>query len=148
MDAASWRKAAEMAAQQTTSITDSKQLETLPLSHLLVDDSGPPQVEYCTDNPLAISTPRTLSTPQALTANTELDRQIIPGIANKLYPSFATNDDLYTDPLGQQETMANTVTDELDKYLQQATQKHKSELNYFENINTQTTSTPQQLKIF
>ena len=50
MDTASWRKAAEMAAQQTASITDSKQLETLPLSHLPIDDSGLPQVDYYTDN--------------------------------------------------------------------------------------------------
>ena len=125
MDAASWRKDAEMAAQQATSITDSKQLKTLPLSHLSVDESGPPQVEYGTDNPLAISTPRTLPAPQVSTANTESDRQIIPGIANKLYPSFSPDDDLYTNSIGQHETMANTVTDELDKYLQQATQKHK-----------------------
>ena len=58
MNATSWRKAADMAAQQAAAITDSKQLETLPLSQLSVDDSGPPQVNYGTDNPLASSTPR------------------------------------------------------------------------------------------
>ena len=56
MDAASGRKATEMAAQQTAPPTDSKQLETLPLSHLSIDDSGPPQVDYYPDNPLKTRT--------------------------------------------------------------------------------------------
>ena len=47
----------DMAAQQVPATVDSKQLETLPLSQLSVDDSGPPQVTYGTDNPLAASTP-------------------------------------------------------------------------------------------
>ena len=57
MNATSWRKAVDMAAQQVPATVDSKQLETLPLSQLSVDDSGPPQVTYGTDNPLAASTP-------------------------------------------------------------------------------------------
>ena len=93
MNATSWRKAADMAAQQPAAITDSKQLETLLLSQLSVDDSGPPQVNYDTDNPLASSTPRTSVASQISNINTEPDIQIIPGISNKLYPSFVTEDD-------------------------------------------------------
>ena len=57
MNAASWKKAADMAAQQATATMDSQQLEALPLSQLSVDDSGPPQVTYDADNPLVASTP-------------------------------------------------------------------------------------------
>ena len=57
MNAASWKKAADMAAQQAAATMDSQQLQALPLSQLPVDDSGPPQVNYGTDNPLAASTP-------------------------------------------------------------------------------------------
>ena len=73
---------------------DSQQLESLPLNQLSVDNSGPPQVTYETDNPLAASTLQTSSVPHILTANTKHDRQIIPGIPHKLYPSFTTKGDI------------------------------------------------------
>ena len=123
MNVASWKQAVDMAAQQAAATTDSKQLETLPLSQLSVDDSGPPQANYGTDNTLAASTPQTSLASHISTANTEHDRQIIPEIPDKLYPSFTTEGDMYTCPPAEHETMANTVTKELDKYLQQATQK-------------------------
>ena len=66
MNASSWRKAADLIAQgtqanqqvQTAATADSSQLESLPFSTLSADDSGPPQVNYGTDQPLAASTPR------------------------------------------------------------------------------------------
>ena len=42
--------------------------------------------------------------------------------------------------------MSNSVTSELDKYLQQAAQKRESEHNYFKNIDPQDTLTPTQSK--
>ena len=42
MNAASWKKAADMAAQQAAATMQSQQLETLPLRQLSVDDSGRP----------------------------------------------------------------------------------------------------------
>ena len=75
-----------MAAQQAAAITDSKQLETLQLSQLSVDDSGPPQVNYGTDNPLASSTPRTSVASQISAANMKHDRQIISGISKNYTP--------------------------------------------------------------
>ena len=87
MNAASWRKAADMAVQQAAAITDSKKLETLPLSQLSVDNSGPPQVNYGIDNPLAVSTPRTSAAPQVSTTNTESEpgdnKQTIPLICHR-----------------------------------------------------------------
>ena len=65
MNASSWRKAADLIAQGTTvnpqeqaaAMTESKQLESLPLSALSADDSRPPQVIYNSQQPLATSTP-------------------------------------------------------------------------------------------
>ena len=70
MNASSWRKAADLVAQgtqanqqvQAAATVDSSQLESFSLSSLAVDDSGPPQVNYGTEQPIAASTPRASST--------------------------------------------------------------------------------------
>ena len=43
---------------QAVATVDSSQLESFPLSSLAADDSSPPQVNYGTEQPLAVSTPR------------------------------------------------------------------------------------------
>ena len=66
MNASSWRKAADLVAQatpanlqvQAAAMAESQQLESLPLSALSVDYSGPPQVTYDSQQPIATSTPR------------------------------------------------------------------------------------------
>ena len=66
MNASSWRKAADLIAQgtqanqqvQAAATADSSQLESFILSSLSANDSGPPQVNYGTEQPLAASTPR------------------------------------------------------------------------------------------
>ena len=66
MNASSWRKAADLVAHvtpdkpqlQAAATTELKQLESLPLSALSVDDSSPPQVTYDSQQPIATSTPR------------------------------------------------------------------------------------------
>ena len=70
MNASSWRKAVDLIAQgtqanqqvQAVSTADSSQLENFPFSALSANDSGPPQVNYGTEQPLAASTPRASST--------------------------------------------------------------------------------------
>ena len=70
MNASSWRKAADLIAQgtqpnqqvQTAATTDSSKLESLPLSALSNNDSSPLQVNYGTEQPLTVSTPRANST--------------------------------------------------------------------------------------
>ena len=70
MNASSWRKAADLVAQETqanqqvqvAATADSSQLDSLSLSSLAADDSGPPQVNYDTEQPLTASTPRASST--------------------------------------------------------------------------------------
>ena len=70
MNVSSWRKAADLIAQetqanqqvQTAATADSSKLESFPLSALSADDSSPPQVNYGTEQPLAVSTPRANAT--------------------------------------------------------------------------------------
>ena len=74
MNASSWRKAVDLVAQgtqanqqvQAAATAESKQLESLPLSALSAEDSGPPQVTYGSEQPLTTSTPRAIltSTPE------------------------------------------------------------------------------------
>ena len=70
MNVSSCRKAADLIAQgtqanqqiQAAATADSSQLETFSPSALSADDSGPPQVNYGTEQPLTVSTPRASST--------------------------------------------------------------------------------------
>ena len=70
MNASSWRKAADLIAQgtqanqqvQAAATAASSQLESFSLTSLAADNSGPPQVNYGTEQPLATSTPRASST--------------------------------------------------------------------------------------
>ena len=70
MNASSWRKAADLIAQgtqanqqvQAAATADSSQLESFSLSSLAANDSGSPQVNYSTEQPLTASTPRASST--------------------------------------------------------------------------------------
>ena len=71
MNASSWRKAVDLIAQgtqatqqvQAAATADSNQLESLPLSSLVTDDSSPPKVNYGPEQPLTASTPRAITTP-------------------------------------------------------------------------------------
>ena len=71
MNASSWKKAADLVVQgtqanqhiQATGTADSSQLESFTLSSLSVNDSGPPEVNYGTEQPLTASTPRASSPP-------------------------------------------------------------------------------------
>ena len=95
MNASSWRKAADFVAQgipanlqaQPAATAESKQLESFPLSALSADDSGPPQVTYDSQQPIATSTPRATST----STPTETYHQIIPGMSDHLYPTLVAD---------------------------------------------------------
>ena len=103
MNASSWRKAVDLVAQatpdkpqlQAAAMTESKQLESLPLSALSVDNSDPPQVTYDSQQPIATSTPRATLTLTSETP-TEAYRQIIPGMSNHLYPTLVADGSLST----------------------------------------------------
>ena len=134
MNASSWRKAADLIAQgtqanqqvQTAATADSSQLESFPLSALSADDSGAPQVNYGTEQPLAASTPRANSTLTRETQATDTYRQIIPGMSERLYPTLIADGLLTTPTADNCSTLQRQITSEIDKYLQEATEKHQS----------------------
>ena len=104
MNASSWRKAADIIAQGTQAnqqvqaavTADSSQLESLPLSALSAYDSSPPQMNYGTEQPLAMSTPRAISTSTEETQTADTFHQIIPGMSDHLYPTIVANGSLST----------------------------------------------------
>ena len=153
MNASSWRKAADLVAQgtqanqqvQAVATAESNQLESLPLSALSADDSGPPQVTYGTEQPLTTSTPRATLTSIPETANTDTYYQIIPGMSECLYPTLIADGSLSTPIVDNCSTLQNQITAEIDKYLQEAAERCERDDNYFDGQYVATnTSSPQQ----
>ena len=140
MNASSWKKAADLIAQgtqanqqvQVAATADSSQLESLSLSSLAADDSGPPQVNYDTEQPLAVSTPRASSTSTREIQATDTYHQIIPGMSECLYPTLVADGLLSTPAVDDCSTLYRQITSELDKYLHEATEKREQDDNYYD----------------
>ena len=153
MNASSWRKAVDLVAQgtpanpqvQAAATAESKQLESLPLSALSADDSGPPQVTYDSHQPLAISTLRATST---LISDTppETYHHIIPGMSDRLYPTLVADGSLGTHVADNHGTLQNQISSEVDKYLQEAVERHERDVNYFDRQHVATNTSSQQQK--
>ena len=111
---------------------DSSQLESLSLSSLAANDRGPPQVNYGTEQPLAASTPKAITTLAGEIQPTDTYRQVIPGMSECLYPTLTADGSLSTPASDDCCTLHKQVTTELDKYLQEAAEKHEAEDNYFD----------------
>ena len=130
MNASSWRKAVDLVAQVTTNnpqvqaaaTTESKQLESLSLSALSVDDSGLPQVTYDSQQPIASSTPWATSTSTSETP-TETYRQIIPGMSDRLYPTLLADGSLSMQVADNQDMLQNQITSEVNNYLQEVVER-------------------------
>ena len=125
---------------QAAATADSSQLESFSLSSLAADDSGPPQVNYGTEQPLAVSTPRATSTSAQEIQSTDTYRQIIPGMSECLYPTLAADGSLSTPAVDDCSMLHRQITSELDKYLQEAAEKCVQDDNYYDgqhmSINT------------
>ena len=88
MNTSSWKKAADVVAKATPAIpqvpaaamAESQYLQSFLLSTLSVDDSGPLQVTYEPQQPIARSTPRATST-KSPEISTEAYRQRLPGMS-------------------------------------------------------------------
>ena len=104
---------------QAAAMAESKQLESLPLSALSVDDSSPPQVTYDSQQPIATSTPRATSTSMSETP-TETYHQIVPGMSNHLYPTLVADGSLSTHVADNCGMLQNQITLEVDKWHSQS----------------------------
>ena len=125
MNASSWKKAADIIAKatpadsqvQAVAMAESRNLQSLLLRTLSVDDSRPPQVTYEPQQPIATSTPRATSTePPVL--STEAYRQILPGMSAQLYPTLIADSSLDTHVPDNQDMLQTQLISEVDKYLQ------------------------------
>ena len=72
---------------QAAATADTSQLESFSLSSLAANDSGPPQVNYGTEQPLAASTLRATSSSAGEMQPTDTYCQIISGMSECLYPT-------------------------------------------------------------
>ena len=156
MNSSSWRRAADLIAQQTqatqqiqaAATVDSNQLGSLPLSSLAADDSSSPQVNYSPEQPLTASTPRATTTPDGEIQPTDPYCQIIPGMSEHLYPTLAADGSLSTPVSDDCCTLHKQITSELDKYLQEATEMHEVEDNYFDGCHKSTNTSPSQQEVY
>ena len=154
MNASRWRKAVDLVAQgtqanqqvQAAATAECNQLESLPLSALSADDSGPPQVTYGTEQPLVASTPRATLTSIPETQTTDTYHQIIPGMSEYLYPTLIADSSSSTPIVDNCSTLQNQITSEIDKYLQEAAERCERDDNYFDgqHMATNTSSLQQE----
>ena len=139
MNASSWKKAADIVVKATptisqapaTAMAESQNLQSLPLSALSVDDSGPLQVTYEPQQPIATSTPRATST-ESPEISTEAYHKILPGMSAQLYPTLVADSSLDTHIPDNQDTLQTQLTSEVDKYLQEVAERHEMDVNYFD----------------
>ena len=154
MNASSWKKAADIVAKVTpailqapaTAMAESQHLQSLPLSELSVDDSGPPQVTYEPQHPIATSTPRATST-ESPEISTEAYRQILPGMSAQLYPTLVADSSLDTHIPDNQDTLQMQLTSEVDQYLHEASERHEMDINYFDGQHVATNTISHQQKV-
>ena len=101
---------------------------------------------YGTEQPLATSTPRTTSTSIPETQTTDTYCQIIPGMSKRLYPTLIADGSLSSPIADNHNTLQNQITSEIDKYLQEAAERHESDDNYFNgwHMATNTSSLQQE----
>ena len=145
MNASSWKKAADIVAKMTsvipqasaTAMTESHNLQSLPLSALSIDDSGAPQVAYKPQQPIATSTPWATTTENP-EISTEAYRQILPGMSSRLYPTLVADSLLNAHVPDQQDILQTQLTTEVYKYLQEVAEKREMDINYFDRQHVAT----------
>ena len=153
MNTSSWKKAANLVAKatpensqvQVAATAESQQLESLPLSTLSIDDNGPPQVTFDSQQPIATSTPRATLT-VTLETPTEAYHQILPGMTDLLYPTLIADGSLAMHVPDNHSTLQTQLTSEVDKYLQEGAERQERDVNYFDGWHVATNTTSHQQK--
>ena len=85
-----------------------------------------------------------ITTPVGEIQPTDTYHQIIPGMSEHLYPTLTADGLLSTPASDDCSTLHKQITSELDKYLQEAAEKHEVEDNYFDGCHTSTNTSPLQ----
>ena len=131
------KKAADIVAKTTSvapqasaaATAELHNLQSLQVSTLSIDDSGPPQVTYEPQQPIATSTPQATDNSET---RTEGYHQILPGMTSRLYPTLVADSLLEPHMLDQQDTLQMQLSTEVDKYLQEVAAKQEMDVNYFD----------------
>ena len=136
MNPSDWIKAAALVTQhkQEAAITETDQLSSMPLSQLAMDDSGPSVVHYGTHMPAATSTPTGTEVHVHSSQQEDSYQQIIPGIPRgSLYPTISSLSSEAVPSQEEAQSLRDKVSKSLEKYLQDAEQRHAIEVNYFDD---------------
>ena len=101
-----------------------------------MDDSGPPVVDYGIHVPAAISTTTCTEIHMQSPQQEDSYQQILPGIPEgSLYPTLSSLSSQAVTCQEEAQSLCHQVSKGLEKYLQDAEQRHALEVNYF-NDNT------------
>ena len=95
---------------------------------------------------IATSTPRATST-ESPEISTEAYRQILPGMSARLYPTLVADSSLDTHVPDNQDMLHTQLTSEVDKYLQEAAERHEMDINYFDRRHVATNTISHQQKV-
>ena len=115
------------------------QLSSMPLSHIAIDDSGPPVVHYGMHVPIAASTPTGTDVHAHSSQQEDSYQQIIPGIPQgSLYPTLSSLSSGAVTSNDEVQSLCDKVSKGLDKYSQDAEQCHSLEVNYFDDTTRPT----------
>ena len=137
MNLSDWIKAATLVTQhkQEAAIAETDQLSSMPLSQIVMDDSGPPVVHYGTHMPTAMSMPTGTDVHAQSSQQEDSYQQIIPGIPQgSLYPTLSSLSSEAPASKDEVQSLRNKASKGLDKYVQDAEQRRALELNYFDDV--------------
>ena len=101
-------------------------------------------MNYGTEQPLTTSTPRATSTSIPETQTTDTYHQIILGMSEHLYPTLIADSSLTTPTADNCSTLQKQIASEIDKYLQEAAEKHERDDNYFDGWHMATNTSSSQ----
>ena len=141
MNPSDWIKAAALVTQhkQEAPMAEMDQLSSMPLSQIAIDDSGPPIVHYGMHMPIAASTPTGIDLHAHSSQQEDSYQQIIPGIPQgSLYPTLSSHSSGAAASNDEVQSLCDKVSKGLDKYLQDAEQRHALEVNYFDDTTRPT----------
>ena len=119
------------------------QLSSMSLRQIAIDDSGLPVVHYGSHMPVAASIPMGTIAHAHSSQQEDSYQQIIPGISQgSLYPTLSSLSSGLVASDTNAQSLSDKVTKGLDQYLQDAEQLHASEVNYFDDTDRPTNTSP------
>ena len=89
-------------------------------------------MNYGAEQPLTVNPPRATHASVGEIQSTDTYHQIIPGMSERLYPTIVADGSLSTPAVDDCSTLHRQITSELDKYLQEATEKCEQDDNYYD----------------